>query len=630
MGTIAEKLDYLKQTKEDIKQALINKDVEVSDTDTFRSYADKINSIKTGIDIESFLGFSSPTTITSYMFGSSTSGGFSQYLSITAASFPNVNRVNQHAFSGCKNLSYINFPNCSYISSSAFYSLSGLQEAYCFEKCSFIGSYAFYNCNKISTPINAPLCSTIGASAFQYCRLLSSINVPLLSTLTNNIFLNCNNLETFTMDFSNCLAIPTSAFAGCSKLSQAIFEKCSTILGSAFYGCSSLVNVAFPVCSNIGSYAFANCSNLSNATFPSCTTIGSYAFSNCGWAELTEQNFPLPLIDLSTTTLPTGLFANCKNLSIVSLPISSVTSTLFQGCTKLEEINLPNVTTISTSGFANCGLKTLDDTTFPNCNIFGLYAFASCSQLSKITLSWASVPTAVFMECKSLTELSLPNCQSIGSSAFQSCYGLVNVFLPQCVSLSSNAFRYCSNIDIFNAPVCTSVWIGALQDCTNLRIVNLPLVNYTGGAYGYSVFAGCSSIQELTIGDVSNNIFNGNYGHFNETLKYVKVNNWVSIPYNTFKSCPELETAHFPLCSSSIGSFAFSGCSKLKSLILDADAVPSLWANAFDNTPISDSSYLGYFGSIYVKTSMVEAFKTAANWSTFSDRITSIDNLPNQ
>lgn len=44
MGLV-QKLNYLLDTKEAIKEAIINKDVKVTDTDTFRSYADKINSI---------------------------------------------------------------------------------------------------------------------------------------------------------------------------------------------------------------------------------------------------------------------------------------------------------------------------------------------------------------------------------------------------------------------------------------------------------------------------------------------------------------------------------------------------------------------------------------------------------
>lgn len=53
MGTIAEKLTYLEGTKSAIKDAIIAKGVEVTDTDTFRSYAEKIESIEAGGSCES-------------------------------------------------------------------------------------------------------------------------------------------------------------------------------------------------------------------------------------------------------------------------------------------------------------------------------------------------------------------------------------------------------------------------------------------------------------------------------------------------------------------------------------------------------------------------------------------------
>ena len=50
MGTINEKLNYLSQTKENIKQAIKGKGVEIADSDSFRSYAEKIGTIKAGGD----------------------------------------------------------------------------------------------------------------------------------------------------------------------------------------------------------------------------------------------------------------------------------------------------------------------------------------------------------------------------------------------------------------------------------------------------------------------------------------------------------------------------------------------------------------------------------------------------
>ena len=75
----------------------------------------------------------------------------------------------------------------------------------------------------------------------------------------------------------------------------------------------------------------------------------------------------------------------------------------------------------------------------------------------------------------------------------------------------------------------------------------------------------------------------------------------------------------------------FSNCSNLSMLVIGTGyssvCVLSTW-HVFDSSPIQYSSYLGYYGSIYVPASLVDAYKTATNWTVYSDRITSIDNLP--
>lgn len=48
MGSIADKLIYLQETKTAIKNAIVAKGITVDDTDSFRSYADKIGSISSG------------------------------------------------------------------------------------------------------------------------------------------------------------------------------------------------------------------------------------------------------------------------------------------------------------------------------------------------------------------------------------------------------------------------------------------------------------------------------------------------------------------------------------------------------------------------------------------------------
>lgn len=50
MGTLADKLNYLKETKKQIKTALQEKGIEVLDTEPFRSYPNKISGLSSGFE----------------------------------------------------------------------------------------------------------------------------------------------------------------------------------------------------------------------------------------------------------------------------------------------------------------------------------------------------------------------------------------------------------------------------------------------------------------------------------------------------------------------------------------------------------------------------------------------------
>ena len=48
MGSISDKISYLEETKREIADAIVEKGQTVQDSDTFRSYADKIKKISGG------------------------------------------------------------------------------------------------------------------------------------------------------------------------------------------------------------------------------------------------------------------------------------------------------------------------------------------------------------------------------------------------------------------------------------------------------------------------------------------------------------------------------------------------------------------------------------------------------
>lgn len=153
---------------------------------------------------------------------------------------------------------------------------------------------------------------------------------------------------------------------------------------------------------------------------------------------------------------------------------------------------------------------------------------------------------------------------------------------------------------------------------------NPVTVNVSGGGGGDTSVE--DGIIERTISQIYNSRVSkiGGYAFYGcASLTTVSFPNVTSIGTSAFYNCMQLTKVSF-LNVTSIGGNAFNGCASLKSLYVLASSVATLaGTNAFMNTPISKSSYLGYFGSIYVPASLVDSYKTTGNWGVYSDRITS-------
>lgn len=97
-------------------------------------------------------------------------------------------------------------------------------------------------------------------------------------------------------------------------------------------------------------------------------------------------------------------------------------------------------------------------------------------------------------------------------------------------------------------------------------------------------------------------------------LKFINLQNCLSIGYNAFGNCVSLETVNLPLCEY-IDGFAFTKCTHLREIYLNS--VTSVTTLAYDNTFTKGPTFF----SVYVPASLVDAFKTAQNWSSISGKI---------
>jgi hypothetical protein len=95
-------------------------------------------------------------------------------------------------------------------------------------------------------------------------------------------------------------------------------------------------------------------------------------------------------------------------------------------------------------------------------------------------------------------------------------------------------------------------------------------------------------------------------------------NSVTSIGSSAFAWCESLTSVIIPESVTSIGNYAFEGCTGLNNIVCKAPTPPTLGvSNVFNNTNNCP---------IYVPSQSVEAYKTAANWSEYADRIVGLLN----
>jgi hypothetical protein len=184
-----------------------------------------------------------------------------------------------------------------------------------------------------------------------------------------------------------------------------------------------------------------------------------------------------------------------------------------------------------------------------------------------------NIDKPIFTGCSSITNINFPKCTDIGDNAFVSCTSLTSISFPVCTSIGNSAFYNCTSLTTISFPVCTSIGSWAFVSCTSLTSISFPECT----SIGSSAFYGCTSLTSIS----------------------------------------------FPECTS-IGNSAFYNCTKLASLYFMGNTVPTLGRYAFDNTPLSRSTYIGEYGSIYVRSDKLNSFKTATNWSRYSARMVGV------
>lgn len=200
-----------------------------------------------------------------------------------------------------------------------------------------------------------------------------------------------------------------------------------------------------------------------------------------------------------------------------------------------------------------------------------------------------TIGNCAFYSCTNLTDVSFPEVISIGDSAFYGCTKLISVSFPKATKIEWYAFGFCQNLTEVSFPMATGqIGTSAFYSCIVLTSVNFPKVTSVGN-YAFHTCYRLTSVSFPIVTSI------GNYA---------------------FYRCVDLTSVNFPKVTS-IGNYAFNSCTSLVSIYLGASRICTLAnSNAFSKTGITSST-----GSIFVRASLVNAYKSATNWTYFSNRI---------
>ncbi|MDY3229576.1 MAG: leucine-rich repeat domain-containing protein, partial [Kiritimatiellia bacterium] len=476
---------------------------------------------------------------------------------ITASSIPVV-KIEDDAFRGCEALTRVTIPSTVVIiGSSAFSGCSGLM------------SFSVDEDNPVYKSVSGLLLTKDGKKFLAVPQGLTSVTIPSgVTTIERYAFYGCRRLTSVTIgkdvtsfwpsEFKSCSGLMSFSVAtanpSCKSVSGLLLTKDGTRIIAIPMG---LTSVTFP--NSVTEIQEGLLSGWSGSVTMGngITNIGNETFSGCnGLTSVTIPN--------SVTNIGHEAFYKCSGLTSVTIPnsVTSIGQDAFFGCSGLTSVTIGNsVTNIGSLAFCCSGLR---DVTVPQYvlgrgirNVFP----ADCSLITNVAYSSTItiIDSYAFSGCSGLTSVTIPDgVTSIGDYAFSGCSGLTSVTIPDSVtSIGNSAFSGCSGLMSFsvsaNNPVYKSV-SGMLLTKDGTRIIAVPggLTNVafpnSVTSIGERAFSGCSGLTSVTIPDGVTSI--GDYA---------------------FSGCSGLTSVSIPDSVTSIGSSAFSGCSGLMSFSVAAN-----------------------------------------------------------
>lgn len=303
-----------------------------------------------------------------------------------------------------------------------------------------------------------------------------------------------------------------------------------------------------------------------------------------------------------------------RKLDLSQTDISNISGCT--GLTKLREVNLPStVKAVEDEAFSGCSM--LSNISLPNVETIGARAFLLCASLTSLSLDnvkeignsafamndyESSSPS--FGKSGGLSSISMPKVTTIGGWAFSGCSQLQNISIPNAKSVGSYAFANCNELSTIDLRSVKELGEGAFYFNDNYNLDRLSSVFLSDELHTIPerCFYGCKKLSKLTFPKSLKSIGNEAVPYLSSTV--VIPEGVTSIGYRNFTNSSSIT---IPSTAQTIGTL---GGSNLQHVYCNIIVPPS--TSCFDNTYASQAT-------LHVPTFSLNAYKLSDVWYHFNN-----------